>query len=85
MSEENEISRTPDAAKPVGQLVVAGILVVAVLIFVLQNTEKAKITWLFWDGQAAIWVVIVVSAVAGAILERLIAYLIRRKRRHPNG
>ena len=82
MNDENEINRTPDTAKPVAGLVAAGILVLAIVIFILQNSEKAKITWLFFDGKAAVWVVIVVSAVVGALIERLIAHLIRRRRRH---
>ncbi len=61
-------------------LIAVGILLLASLIFVLQNSEKAKITWLFFDGKAAIWIVIVVSAVIGAVIERLIAHAIRRRR-----
>ena len=70
------------AEKNIAPLIAVGILMLAILVFILQNSEKAKITWLFFDGKAAVWIVIVVSAVVGAVIERLIAHAIRRHRRH---
>jgi uncharacterized integral membrane protein len=80
MTEQQEPTRSTNMN--IAPLIAVGVLLLASLAFVLQNSEKAKITWLFFDGQAAVWIVIVVSAVVGAVIERLITHAIRRRRRH---
>ena len=54
---------------------------VALLIFILQNTDQTEVTWLFFDGQAPLWVVIVVTAVLSVALAQLVLWVWRRRRR----
>jgi len=54
---------------------------VALLIFILQNTDQTEVTWLFFDGQAPLWVVIVVTAVLSVALAQLVLLVWRRRRR----
>lgn len=52
---------------PVG-LIASGIAGVLLLVFILQNTEQAKINFLWLDVTWGIWFVIVVSMVLGAVM-----------------
>ena len=83
MNNQNQVPHAEDVDKHVAGLIVAGVLLVAILIFILQNSEHAKVTWLFADGDAPVWVVILTSAVGGALVERIITYVVRRRRAHP--
>jgi uncharacterized integral membrane protein len=58
-------------------------LVIAILavVFILQNTKNAKVTFLFWDGTVSIWIVIVIAIVLGVALDRLATWFVRRRRR----
>ena len=53
----------------------------ALLIFILQNTDEQKVTWLFFDATAPLWVVIVVTAVLSVALAQLVIFVWRRRRR----
>ena len=58
------------------------LLVIAIaVIFVLQNTRHATITFLFWDGDVAIWIAIVIALVLGALIDRLGSWYLRRRKR----
>jgi uncharacterized integral membrane protein len=48
------------------------IVVAAIVVFALVNTEKTPVDWVFGDTNAPLWTVIGVSAVAGVILGLLI-------------
>lgn len=64
-----------------GGLIIGGLVAVALIAFITQNTNEVPITWLFVERTAPLWLVIVVSAVLGALLSEVIAWLIRRRRR----
>jgi uncharacterized integral membrane protein len=53
----------------------------ALLIFIVQNTDQTKVTWLFFDGDAPLWVVIVITAVLSVALVQLLLLVWRRRRR----
>jgi uncharacterized integral membrane protein len=57
------------------------LLIVVAVIFILQNTGHATITFLFWDGDVAIWIAIVIALVLGALIDRLGSWYMRRRRR----
>lgn len=80
MSDEIE-SRAREVSKGRGGIVVAAIVVAALVVFVAQNTDDVKVTWLFFDGTGPLWIVIVVAAVAGALLSEVLGLLWRRRRR----
>jgi uncharacterized integral membrane protein len=58
-----------------------GLIVVAVLalIFIVQNSNDAPVTVLFWDFTMNIWVVIVIALVLGMALDRLLQMWMRRR------
>jgi uncharacterized integral membrane protein len=58
-------------------LIIVGVLAV---IFVLQNTNSAQVEFLFFDGSAKVWVVILVSIIAGMLLDRLLQLWMRRRK-----
>jgi uncharacterized integral membrane protein len=62
-------------------LVVFLLVVVIAVIFILQNTDKAQIDFLFWSGTVDIWIAIVIALVLGALIDRLGSYFLRRRRR----
>jgi uncharacterized integral membrane protein len=62
-------------------LLALAVLAAATVAFVVQNSKSQPIEWLMFEGKAPTWLVIVASAVAGAILERLAVWTIKRRRR----
>jgi uncharacterized integral membrane protein len=64
------------------KVVVLGVVLLVVLIFVLQNTEKVQFSFLFWDFDLALWVMFVITLVGGVLLGMLGSTLLRRRRRH---
>ena len=84
MNEEPE----PLEAKPDGKklsipprLVAAVLLVVALIFFVVQNGDDVAFEWLVFDMTGPLWVVILVAAVAGAVLNEVFGLIRRRRRR----
>jgi uncharacterized integral membrane protein len=61
----------------IASLVGAGLLAV----FMVQNTEKVKIDFLFWHFTWALWLVILVSAVFGALVWFGLGVMRRHRRR----
>jgi len=62
-------------------LVIAGIIVIAVAIFIAQNAEDVPIQFLFFEGSVPLWLIIVTALVLGAILGQVFFYLRRRRKR----
>ena len=82
----SEQDRRSGAAESERSRVSAGLilwlLVIAIaVIFIFQNTRHATITFLFWDGDVAIWIAIVIALVLGALIDRLGSWYLRRRRR----
>jgi len=62
-------------------LVIGGIVAVVLLVFVIQNSNDAEVTWLVTDTTTPLWLVILASAVLGYVVGRLIEVGWRRRRR----
>lgn len=58
----------------------AAAIAIALVAFIVQNRADTEVTWLFLDGTSPLWIIIVISAVAGAALSEIIGWLIRRRR-----
>jgi uncharacterized integral membrane protein len=52
---------------PSTKLIVLAAVVVLLVVFVVQNTDRAQIDFLFWNGEFPLWTMIVVAAVLGLI------------------
>jgi len=63
-----------------GKFVAAALVAVALVAFVVQNTDSTPFQWFFIDRSAPLWLIIVVSAVAGAVLSEILGWIIRRRR-----
>jgi uncharacterized integral membrane protein len=64
-----------------GRLVVTGIVILALVFFVGQNTKSVDIKWLFFEGDAPLWLMLVLAALAGAVIALGLRYALRRRRR----
>lgn len=64
-----------------GALIAAIVLVVALVVFVAQNTDDTKVTWLFFDATQPLWVVLAITAVVGLVLGEVVGWLLRHRRR----
>jgi uncharacterized integral membrane protein len=51
------------------------------VIFMLQNTQDARVEFLFWEFTWPVWLLILVSAAAGAIIWLGLGILRRHRRR----
>ena len=78
--DEQEIA-VDERRPPWGRIIVVGLIALALILFVVQNGADTNIRWLFIDTNGPLWVVILVSAVLGAVLSEVIGWMVRRKRR----
>lgn len=78
---DEEATEESSGRSGLGKLIVVGIVAVALAAFVVQNTDDTPVSWLVFDESAPLWIVIVISAVAGAVLSEAAGWLIRRGRR----
>lgn len=70
-------------------VVVAAVLLILLVVFIAQNTQRVQISFLGWDGTAPLSVALLVAAVAGVTLTAAIGTLrilqlrrrVRRERR----
>ncbi len=85
MSDDRRMDRLDEKSGPPAGLIGGGILAALVVIFIFQNTESAPVKFLMFDGEAKMWVVIVISVVAGVVLDRLLGFWFRRRRRRGEG
>ena len=71
-----------DERRRLGGGAIAAIGGAAVLvIFMLQNTQKVRVEFLFWDFTWPLWLVIIVSALFGAVVWLGLGVLRRHRRR----
>ena len=61
-------------------LVIGGIVAVVLLVFIIQNSNDAEVTWLVTDTSTPLWLVILMSAILGYAVGRLIEIGWRRRR-----
>lgn len=64
---------------PSPKLIVAGVALVVVLVFVLQNGAHTQISFLFFDGRYPLWTLLVVGAALGFIAGWLVSAARRRR------
>ncbi|MET0150230.1 MAG: LapA family protein [Acidimicrobiales bacterium] len=65
---------------PVGASAVALVLLVlALLAFILQNTEDVQFNWLMIELTMPLWLALVITAVLGALIANLGGWMLRRR------
>lgn len=70
----------PPARTAIGKFIGAALVALALIAFVVQNTDSTPVQWFFIDRSAPLWLIIVVSAVAGATLSEILGWIIRRRK-----
>ena len=70
----------PRSKAALAKFVCAALVAVALVAFVVQNTDSTPVRWMFIDRSAPLWLIIVASAVAGAVLSEILGWIIRRRR-----
>ena len=63
------------------RLVIAGLVLIAIVLFCARNTDSTKIDYLFGDADAPLFAVVALSAIAGALLWSLASWRLHRRRR----
>jgi uncharacterized integral membrane protein len=74
------VRETREGFHPTPRQIIAAIIVVAALIFILQNTRKGHFSFLFFDFTAPVWLWIVIVFAAGVATGLLLARRKARKR-----
>jgi uncharacterized integral membrane protein len=64
-----------------GRLIVTGLVILALVLFVGQNTKSVDIQWLFFEGDAPLWLMLVLAALAGAVIGWGVSVTLRRRHR----
>lgn len=59
----------------------AGVLVVLLVVFVFQNTQRVRVSFLFFDAKPPLWVALLVTVAVALAAGELIAAVIRRNRK----
>lgn len=79
----DSVPHKPDGGRDlnVGALVGVGAVVIAIGAFVVQNTHETQVDWLFFDFEWSVWWLVVVTILLTLLGERLVAYVMRRRRR----
>jgi uncharacterized integral membrane protein len=62
-----------------GAIVVLVAAVVALLAFVVQNTEDVRFNWLMIELTMPLWLALVIAAILGAVIANLGGWLVRRR------
>jgi uncharacterized integral membrane protein len=62
------------------EVVLFGIVALAIGAFIGQNTNKVKIDWTFLHFSAPLWLVILIVLIIGALLDRLVTIIMRHRR-----
>jgi uncharacterized integral membrane protein len=79
-SERKDGEHDTGSGRQLGSIIAVGAVVAAFILLVVQNSEKRQVEWLFWSGDFPLWIVIVASGAAGAILTLFVGYLRRRRK-----
>jgi uncharacterized integral membrane protein len=66
---------------PSGKLIALGVVALLLLMFVIQNTEKADVHLLLWKAVLPIWLVIVIAALLGLAAGWILGRFGRKRRR----
>jgi uncharacterized integral membrane protein len=62
-----------------GRLIVLVVAALALLAFVVQNTNDVRFNWLMIEVTMPLWLALVIAAVLGAIVANLAGWALRRR------
>ncbi|CAN5826851.1 hypothetical protein BH24ACT5_BH24ACT5_32230 [soil metagenome] len=77
----DDLSIEPDDRTGVSPTLVAFVVIgVLTLVFILQNTRRTTVRFLFFDPVLRVWTAILVSVALGVVLDRLLMAWWRRRK-----
>lgn len=62
-----------------GRVIVLVIAVLALLAFVVQNTNDVQFNWLMIEVTLPLWLALLITAVLGALIANLAGWVLRRR------
>jgi uncharacterized integral membrane protein len=80
MADRDDIKGAGERAVSPG-FIVGVILLLAVLDFIVQNNDKITLHFLFFEGEARVWTLVVITSVLAVVATELLSRVIRRSRR----
>jgi uncharacterized integral membrane protein len=69
------------ASATIAKLVILGVILLIILIFILQNTEKVHFDFLFWGFSMSLWIMFVITLVVGVLLGMAVSAMLRVRKR----
>lgn len=73
---------SPKTGLAVSPGMIGGVIALVVLvIFIVQNRDRAQVDFLFWSFEVSLWFGLVLAAALTLVAERLIEWGLRRRRR----
>ena len=82
MSEQSPEQR-PSGRPHLGRYVIAAVLAVYVILFALFNRDRVEVDWVLFDRNSRLIYVIIISALLGALGDRLLQRRSRKDRSEP--
>jgi len=80
----NEAQQPAPSARPrrwIGPAIYLTVILVPVLILIFSNTDSTEFKFAAFDGNAPLWIILVITFFAGAIVTRLMLWVWRTMRR----
>lgn len=81
MGDDDRIDQPEDTSRVPGTLIIAGIIILAIAIFVAQNTEETVFEFLWFNFTTPLWLVLAIVFVLGALMGQVLAWMRRRRKR----
>jgi len=67
--------------KDIARLVVSGLALVLLIAFVIDNSDTVKVGFVFFNAEVSLIWVLLIAAVLGALVDRLVIFLGQRRRK----
>ena len=85
MYERRDSDRTGDSEPPQRTglspaLIGFGVVAIVAVIFIVQNSERTNVNFLFFDFNSRVWVALLVAIAFGVLLDRLLVGWWRRRK-----
>ncbi len=82
MARDDDLEQSEKPARGFSPGLVLGVVLGAGLaLFVVQNTQRTRVEWLFLDAEQPLWVVLLVTGAVSALVIELVGGARRRRKR----
>jgi uncharacterized integral membrane protein len=81
VGDNDGVGRAGEGRRASAGLIIAGLIVIAVAIFVAQNTNSIPVQFLVFDFEMPLWLLLVIVFLLGAVVGQGAMWLRRRRKR----